>query len=1275
MIARWTVLFTVLAALGAAQEARAGLFITMSKEGWDALAKLVAERASQTATESPDEPPVAPTPEKTKVVPAPVVELPDVPDSPDPSEKTDDSDDPDIVRLKKKPKARPEPRPEEDPGGKLLRWPAGLEDAHRRALTDGRPVLVRAGASWCPSCRKLSAEIEKPAVQAALAGWTLVYVDVDLQREDATKLNVVGVPALRIRTPGGRPVAAHDGLLTAEELTEWLKKHRAAAAAPPDDVLLTAGKPDAATVARLVGQFADRSPAVREAAIRRLLPYPDIGRPPVVEAFRKGRLSARLSALELLREWKAPVAELDPWNAETLTVERLASLDAWLSKAAEAPPARPEKLTAEETAAAAAQIERMLKVSDDEADAIRQRLARFGPALLPEVYARLKQAATDQHRQRLLALRYRLVADDSLALRWPGGLLRLAAADSRTRQKAAEVLAEQATPADRRLLLELFSDPDPLVREICLRGLQQTGGKSAASALVDLLADPEPNVRAAVLKQFEEDPQPDMVPKIAAYLEKEKDPDLIVHAIRLLRATGGAQATRSLIALTKHESWQVRAEAAAGIGGMDQSFRGSERQRNGNDPDARAEAVTQLIKLLDDPDAFVVSRAVEGLGRSGGTADVGPLVKAVDAHPELAPQLVEMLAGNEESLEESLPHLRGFVKHKSADVRAAAFVGLAAVVPDDMQRELSGGLQDAEGKVRIAAASAVFRVLEMQRDESNLPRRLREKRSESIGIRPMLLEPPPPRESILGSALKWLGTRVRKEDDAPPEPFDALTSPISVFRALAESKLDEPSDEDGDGDKPEEPEEEEPDAPVMVDGERLMPSASSLMADGERPKLGGRAYDRWLADFYAGKGRPKGFAELIPLLEKMLAAENAEERLVAAKALIPLGQGSIALPLLHAAVAALPDAGGEAGKDGKDGKDGDDAKNRDAQVVWGHAAELLPWLAWEEREKVFRQLRRAAGDGMNSALVMAMVTVQDSRAANLFWELLKDERTAKELAPSLERGLLQAYLGERGYSGSNPASVPARAELVRAAKPRAMEGNEWQRLTALVLLADVEADEAAEVAAKIAAEADPTPAALRRDAFQIMLATQNDVKMQMGAAVAALAGEDLERRKIALGMLVLGRNTLRTVRGEFYLTSVSFDPSFGWRGNAEPIVPEAPPGLEAKHVRPLLDAADAQTAAYAGYLLALLGERDGLEPLLRYWRGAKSEAVDRLVFRAIAALDSAEHVPVLREIYAKVGQDRSDLREFYWTIRVMSGPEVLKLRKEIRDAHGMDRLR
>ena len=80
---------------------------------------------------------------------------------------------------------------------------------------------------------------------------------------------------------------------------------------------------------------------------------------------------------------------------------------------------------------------------------------------------------------------------------------------------------------------------------------------------------------------------------------------------------------------------------------------------------------------------------------------------------------------------------------------------------------------------------------------------------------------------------------------------------------------------------------------------------------------------------------------------------------------------------------------------------------------------------------------------------------------------------------------------------------------------------------------------------------------------------------------------------------------------------------------------------------------------------------------LEHWRaGAKDDQnARRLAFRAVVALQDDELTPVLEEIYAAHEGDRWSLREFYWTIRPLKGPKVLKLRKRIRDEVGMNSLR
>ena len=186
----------------------------------------------------------------------------------------------------------------------------------------------------------------------------------------------------------------------------------------------------------------------------------------------------------------------------------------------------------------------------------------------------------------------------------PGGLIRLAAGDSRQRQSAAEELANRAVADDQPLLLQLFSDPDPMV-----------------------------------------------------------------HAIRFLVAARGQQAVKCLMSLLAHRQWQVRAEAAESLG--------KALEHNASLPmDLTADAYVALIGLLDDGDAFVVSRVVQGLAAVESDMAVEPLVRAAGKHPDLMPKIVELLARSEKVRRKALPHLRSFARHKDPGARAAALRGL-----------------------------------------------------------------------------------------------------------------------------------------------------------------------------------------------------------------------------------------------------------------------------------------------------------------------------------------------------------------------------------------------------------------------------------------------------------------------------------------------------------------------------------------------------------------------------------------------------------------------
>ncbi|MEN6407106.1 MAG: HEAT repeat domain-containing protein [Thermoguttaceae bacterium] len=1075
-------------------------------------------------------------------------------------------------------------------------WLSNLNEASRQSLATRKPIFVVVKAQWCGSCRQMAGELDTAAVQAELARWTAVRLDIEAQADDAGSLGVVGVPTLRILAPGGRQTAEYDGYLAPDRLVRWLQQNYDAATAMVDESLLASGEPSVVSVARLIKQFGQRNPALREAAARRLAAYPDVARPMVIKAFCEGSLTARLTALEVLEQWKAPLADLDPWRPDSFTPERVARLDRWRGARRTTTATAAKSWSPEELADAKRQIDRMLQAGESESDAIRQRLAVFGESLLPEVYARLKKAAADQERRRLLILRYRLAASDSLVLRWPGGLERLGDADPRQRRRAADELAKLADSGEKSLLLELFADTDPLVREISLRGLQHIGGPEANAALVKLLRDPEPNVRAAVLKQLEESPDPLMASDVVKYLQEEKDPDLIVHGIFFLREIKSEEATKCLMALLKHESWQVRAEAAVGIGKQNSnrhdfnSFRGSSSSSSDKAMELQVQAYVALLDLLNDKDAFVVAKAVEGLDDADLAVAVEPLVKAAEKYPDLAASILSMLAGKGNMRDKAIPYFRKFCKHAQSRVRAAAVTALVSASPLTADEEIVAALNDKDREVRIAAAKAGFSFLDQMRREAKAKvRQSSASPSVAVDVTPTWLP-----SNIISNAVTLVGKM-----------FDAA-----------------PTNAKGDATKS-----------VKSGGDKK--PAAEAKPDANDP-------DAWIKECYAGRHRPRWTAQMAPPLEKMLHAETAAERIAAARALTPLGKVDEAIPVLIAAA-------------------------RESSELAATASNVLPWLCVEQRITTLRALRSIASTPESrSRLASEFGEESDRRFAALMWEMLAEPGLSAGEAASLQMGLLKAYLGDRYYSPDN-VSPSDRRELAQAAKLHATSGGNRQRRVAMALLAMAAADEAVQLASKWAD--DPKlDKSLRNDAFQISLAVGSTSEARK-LATAAIRGANDARKKLAVKYFTHGPKGLQLLGDGIYLQGTIVVTSHSVQGGM-PIVPEAPAGVTAADVRPLLGSSDRETAACAAYLLTLLGESDAIEPLLQYWRRneAGSDPWRRLVYRAIAVLDDPKYIGVLREIYAKL--DGYEVSEFYWTIRIMSGPEILKFRKQIRSERG-----
>ena len=591
-----------------------------------------------------------------------------------------------------------------------------------------------------------------------------------------------------------------------------------------------------------------------------------------------------------------------------------------------------------------------------------------------------------------------------------------------------------------------------------------------------------------------------------------------------------------------------------------------------------------------------------------------PLVEAAKRHPNLASEIIEILANNRKTAPKAIRYLREFATDEEPAIRAAAMKGLYSTAPGTMQDELSAGLRDADDRVRIAAATVLVKVLgdEQEKAAPGL----------SDGDDPFGYPSwsgdsfPAVRPSMMARALRVIGL-----GNSPD---------VEVVEEEPELVKDAPeADDDGPSVAADATEDEKPEPPP------------------ERPM------EQWLRDFHAGKGRPKWMTPLIEPLQKMLRAEDGEERVAAAVPLVALGKAEEALPVLIEATGSQ-------------------------RALFATSVTVLRWLTWDERLRVYRQLQPLAdGESDHHTLVRAMITIVDDRAADLLWELLAGDDIEAGLAHLLQRGLQRVYYGEEYVSDSNITPVQRR-ETAAAAKKWATTGTEWQRVMGLALLLHARREQAAEVAQQLVDDPQLDDR-LRQDAYQILLAAQSPPAARRMAA-AALSSEDAPRRKMALHYLVGDGSAIGRLRDVISL-SVNDDNSMSmYYSDGEPIVPEPPKGLKVEQIRPLLDDPDPKTAAYAGYLLALFDDPSGMEKLLQFRRKDKKgdgffdeDRLDRLTYRAIAVLNDPKHVPVLEEIYA--GMAEFKVAEFYWTIRIMSGTEVVLLRKKIRDKVGMSNLR
>jgi thiol-disulfide isomerase/thioredoxin len=1094
--------------------------------------------------------------------------------------------------------------------------PDPLASVVQAARVKKQPMLLVFHAPWCAPCRQLLSQFDEQPLATELNSVVFTKIDIsDPVNEPLTlRYQVTSIPTMLLVDTNGLRVAANTGSITTAAMVEWLTKHRDAIKSTDVAVLLEEAVPTRTEMQDLIGLLADRNPVRRELAWERLSRFPKAVSPAAIAGLSDKPLAVRIQLIELLSSWQAPIEDLDPWIPESLTDEKLAALNEWATKVASTLPPRPlhRELSADELRAAVDELDRFA-LSNEELLVGLSRLVRYGSGLLPSVYQRIATAQSDNEVVRLTSLRYWLVASHERKLGW-GALLALASMDLEARRAAMKELIPLVTKSDEALLLELFSDPDPLIRELSLNGLSGIGAAQTDEALARLLDDPDPNVRAAVLKQLSQTPSPGMVVRISEYLAREQDSDLIVHGLGCLKESTSPQAIAALVRLAEHDAWQVRARVAELLKEIDADEVPIETS---------AQIGTTVMALLNDEDGFVVSRAVAALPPMRDSKTLDQLKAVLMRHPHIAEPLLESLTAN---IHYSSGEPGGNIKlvaffeslltEESDAVRALAINGLAKVDSKLATKHFSGFLADKSPAVRKATLAAMKQGI----------LKTRETVTEQLNIGVSLAVP-----RAATSNGKSLGEQV-----------------LSIFGLASPTRPESPAELSADEQVIDEVADEAPAAPLEPSDQNEPVAANNdpPQLDANPPLVEEAWLNKWLTD---PKARPAWLLDCAEILQQLTSDPDESIQIDSLYLLAASGQHDKALVTLMAMAEKIP-------------------------AAFNTCGELLRWLPLDLRCRTFEQLLTFDHD--KTRLVDEFTTVRNPLVAEVIWNHVESER----LSPSsVQRGLLQAYLGQRaGYYGVNLDEISPRlvSQLAKIVEHKTSTGSEARRGLGLALSTALQPNLASKRAIEIFHSTPPGK--LRDLALDVVLSGMTP--QDRNAAAELLDGADAATAVKILRHLAIGSQSpyyRMSEAADWYYVIPSYSRMVYSLSGDERKHPKAPATLTLEQLRQLEESPDLENdaRALAEYYRVLLGERSDLANLRAWSLQLKNDAgVDRLLYQTISLLNEVKFVGELERIYEGHKEDITFCSSMYWSIRLMKGPEILKLRKRMRDELGVQNL-
>jgi thioredoxin-related protein len=109
-----------------------------------------------------------------------------------------------------------------------MQWYNTYEAGAAAALEEDKPIFLYFWTFWCVWCEKLQTEVypQEEISRVLQEDYILVAIDMDINKEDTQRFNVVYPPQEKFLTPDGKVIHTIPGYVPADQLLSILKEIR-----------------------------------------------------------------------------------------------------------------------------------------------------------------------------------------------------------------------------------------------------------------------------------------------------------------------------------------------------------------------------------------------------------------------------------------------------------------------------------------------------------------------------------------------------------------------------------------------------------------------------------------------------------------------------------------------------------------------------------------------------------------------------------------------------------------------------------------------------------------------------------------------------------------------------------------------------------------------------------------------------------------------------------------------------------------------------------------